>query len=533
MLEMRGDICYNNSYCANSIQRKISNVSASKEKKNRGVQRGAGTDKKRNAADAAALEAKKFRRNAIIAVVCIVLVVAVAVAVRVGLLDSVIYRNYTGLTAVKVGNTDYSAAEVDVFYRNTYNNLYNSYGSFASYVFDTSKSLTEQQYTEDQTWAGYLYELTKDNMRQITALYDAATANGYAMTDADQALIDGQMSQVEYYAAMSGLSNVDQYLSALYGKGVDRKVLESVLTKMVVAQGYSEQISDGFSYAQDALDAYYAEHTGELDFIHYYYYLVSTSNVAFDELADGKKADAAREAAETIAGAKDAEAFTEAVAAFAEDAAPTEQYIQGSDLTASYSDYAGWLLDSARKEGDTTVVDTDSGSYALLFVERDGNDYLSKSMRHILIQVEADENYEYTDEAKDAAKARIEEIEAEWKADPTEEHFAELANQYSDDGGSNTTGGLYENIRRKQMVTNINDFLFNETHSVGDTAVVLGESGSYLGWHLVYFAGDGPRYRDYLAENAMRNEDYAAWQDQLVAGYEVSEGSGREYVNLG
>ena len=508
-------------------------MSASKEKKNREIQRGEGTDKKRNAADAAALESKKFRRNAIIAVVCIVLVVAVAVVVRVGALDSVIYRNYTALTAVQVGRTGYSAAEVDVFYRNTYNNLYNSYGSFASYIFDTSTPLTEQQYTEGQSWADYIYELTKDNMRQITALYDLGTAEGYVLTGEDRAVIDEQMAQVEYYAAVSGFGNVNQYLSALYGRGVDTRVLESVLTKMVVAQEYSEQIAEGFSYAQDELDAYYAEHTGELDFIHYYYYLVSTSNAAFEELADGEKAGAAREAAETIAEAKNAEAFTEAVAAFSEDAAPTEQYIQGSDLSASYSDYAGWLLDSARAEGDTTVVDTDSGSYALLFVERDDNDYLSKNMRHILIQVEADENYEYTDEAKEAARTRIGEIEAEWKENPTEEYFAELANLYSDDSGSNTAGGLYENIRRKQMVTNINDFLFNEAHSAGDTAVVMGESGSYMGWHLVYFAGDGPRYRDYLAENARRSEDYAAWQEQLLAGYEVSEGSGKEYVNLG
>ena len=507
-------------------------MSASKEKKNREVQRGTGTDKKRNAADAAALEAKKFRRNAIIAVVCIVLVVAVAIVVRVGALDSVIYRNYTGLTAVKAGNTSYSAAEVDVFYRNTYNSLYNSYGSFASYIFDTGTPLTEQEYANGQSWADYIYELTKDNMRQITALNDAATANGYVLTDEDRALIDGQMAQAEYYATMSGMSNVNQYLSALYGKGVDTKVLESVLTKMVVAQGYSEQVAEGMTYAQDELDAYYAEHTDELDFIHYYYYLVGTANAAFDALADEEKADAAREAAETIAAAKDAEAFTEAVAAFAEGAAPTEQYLQGGDLSVSYTDYADWLLDSARKAGDTTVADTDSGSYALLFVERDDNDYLSRNMRHILIQAEADENYEYTDEAKEAARTRIGEIEAEWKANPTEEYFAELANLYSDDGGSNTTGGLYENIRRKQMVTNINDFLFNETHSVGDTAVVLGESGSYLGWHLVYFAGDGPRYRDYLAENGKRNEDYAAWEAQLLAGYEVSEGNGREYVNL-
>ena len=33
-----------------------------------------------------------------------------------------------------------------------------------------------------------------------------------------------------------------------------------------------------------------------------------------------------------------------------------------------------------------------------------------------------------------------------------EDSFAELANQYSDDAGSNTNGGLYEDVYKNQMV---------------------------------------------------------------------------------
>ena len=71
------------------------------------------------------------------------------------------------------------------------------------------------------------------------------------------------------------------------------------------------------------------------------------------------------------------------------------------------------------------------------------------------------------------------EILAEFNSgDKTEDSFAELANKYSEDEGSNTNGGLYENIAKGQMVQEFNDFCFAD-HKAGDTGIVYGESSSY------------------------------------------------------
>ena len=500
-------------------------MSASQDKNARELRRSESADRKRSAADEETRKAQAFRRNTIIAIVCIVLIVVAAAVINSNLF-------YHSSNAVTIGNTGYSAAEVDVFYRNTYNSIYSGFGDYASYFIDTSTPLTEQNYygSEDQTWADYIYAQTLDNMKEITALYDEAMRNGYTLSEEDVASLDSQVSSAELYASMSGFSSADQYLTAYYGKGVNTKIFRSVLEKMLIAQNWSEQIREGYSYTAEQLDAYYDEHADELDVISYYNYTVSASDAAFEELADADaRLAAAKETAEGFAAAGSAEDFAAAVEAFS-GVAPTENHNTGSTVSSYSAEAAEWLLDSARRSGDTTVIESDTGAAVYWFTSRDNNDYRLANMRHILINVEADENGEYTDEAREAAKAEIERIAGEWQADPTEDHFAELANANSDDTGSNTNGGLYENIYRHQMVPGIDSFLFDEGANAGDTAQVYNE-GSYTGWHLVYYVGENEdSYRHEQADSALRSDAYNEYLESLKAGYEVSEGSGARYI---
>lgn len=498
-------------------------MSASKEKKVRANELSAGTNKKQNAADEKAKQEQKFQRGMIIAVVIVVIIAIAAILINTGLFGLF----YTSFTAVKIGDTSYSAAELNVFYRNAYNQLYSNaqatYGDYASMFVDM----------ESEEWKQQVYDQAILNMTDITALYDDALAHGYTLTDEDQASIDEQLSDHELYATMSGYST-DQYITAMYGRGVNKKTLESVLTKMVIAQSWSDQKLESLTYTQEQKDSYYAEHAGEYDYIDYYYYTIYTTDEAFDSVEDeDAKMTAAHAAAETIAGASDVDSFTALIEEFKEDAAPGEQYLPGSSLSL---DYSAWLLDSSRKAGDTTVIDTDSASTALLFVSREDNNYHLRNMRHILIEIEAetdeDGNSVYAGEASEAAKARIEEIQAEYELNPTEDHFAELANEYSEDAGSNGNGGLYEDIYRRQMVTNINDFLFDDSRESGDVAVLFGESSYYQGWHLVYYVGEGPLYKDYLAENAMQSSDYQQYIDDLTVPYLISTGAGLKFASL-
>ena len=163
--------------------------------------------------------------------------------------------------------------------------------------------------------------------------------------------------------------------------------------------------------------------------------------------------------------------------------------------------------------------------------DRDNNDYNTVDYRHILVKAEADENGAYTEEALFAARTKAEDIFAQWRQDPTEEHFISLVGDASDDAGSNTNGGLYEQVTKYRMVPGVNAFLFDEGHVAGDAGVVRGKSDTYTGYHVMYYVGDNARNCDLLAENEMREADYNAKTEEITAGYSVVKGSGMRFVS--
>ena len=107
--------------------------------------------------------------------------------------------------------------------------------------------------------------------------------------------------------------------------------------------------------------------------------------------------------------------------------------------------------------------------------------------------------------------------------------FAALAEEYSEDAGSNTNGGLYENVARGQMVEEFENFCFSE-HKPGDTGIVYGESGSYAGYHVMYYVGEGQLYSSYLAETELKNQAMTSWTEELNAACPVTEGFGFRFV---
>ena len=108
------------------------------------------------------------------------------------------------------------------------------------------------------------------------------------------------------------------------------------------------------------------------------------------------------------------------------------------------------------------------------------------SVRHILIAPvgETDaETGEYSEEQWAAAEVEAQRVFDMWLENPTEDYFAELANDHSTDGGSNTTGGLYEDFAPGEMVAEFNDWSFDQTRSYGDHAIVK----SPYGYHIMFF----------------------------------------------
>ena len=203
--------------------------------------------------------------------------------------------------------------------------------------------------------------------------------------------------------------------------------------------------------------------------------------------------------------------------------------------------YAEWMSDPARKAGDMTYVAnitdaTDengnsvkrtSGYYVVMYGSSNDNNFPLADVRHILVAFEGG-SYDsttgvttYSDEEKAAAKTAAEEIYTEWKnGAATEESFAALANEKSDDGDG-TTGGLYEDIYPGQMVAAFEDWCF-DNRKAGDTGIVETE----YGYHIMFYSGDSEtNYRDHLISNDLANADFEVWSNDIVASVTATEHS--------
>ena len=140
------------------------------------------------------------------------------------------------------------------------------------------------------------------------------------------------------------------------------------------------------------------------------------------------------------------------------------------------------------------------------------------SVRHILIEPEAadETSTDYTDEEWAAAEAKANEVLTLWQQNPTEDYFAELANEKSADPGSNTNGGLYEDFPSNQMVAEFSEWCFDQSRQPGDTGIV---KTSY-GYHIMYFVGqtETKAWMDSVREQ-MISDQMTAFIDEQCEAY--------------
>ena len=122
-------------------------------------------------------------------------------------------------------------------------------------------------------------------------------------------------------------------------------------------------------------------------------------------------------------------------------------------------------------------------------IKKDGS--YTIDVRHILVLI-SDVVTEMggssaTEEHWEACRSAAQKIyDAYLAGDQTEELFGQLANEHSDDQGGNVTnGGLYSGVKPGQMVTEFNDWCFDENRQIGDTDLVK----TQYGYHVMYFAG--------------------------------------------
>ncbi len=460
-------------------------------------------------------QAKKLR-SIIGTVVGILVVVALALLIFVN--SGVLQKN---AAAVTVGSHKLSPAEFNYYYQDTYNNIKNSYTSYGywEYMVDTTKDIESQECAMAEnggTWGDYIRQSAMTNATQMYTLYDAATAEGFTLSEDSQTSLDSIPDTLESYAKQMDFTDAGAYLEEYYGKGATVESYIEYVRIQQIASEYAQQKTDSFTYTDEELRGYYNENRQDFDTVTYRVFNVTTE--------DGDSA-AAKTAADNMAAELDgteksfADAAYQAAPEDSRESYEDESYTlrTGSNYSSISSDYADWLFADERTGGESQVFATSSGYAVVMFVSRENNQYSTVNVRHILAQVaKSGENETSTDADWEACEETINGILAEWEAsDMTEDTFASLAEEHSEDPGSASNGGLYEDVYKGQMVTEFNDWCFDPSRAVGDYGVVKTD----YGYHLIYFSGFGDEYWKGLADSSKRSADYSAWYEEASAPY--------------
>ncbi len=432
--------------------------------------------------------------------------------------------------------------------------MYSQYQNFVSqnsyylsyYGLDTTKSLKAQKYG-NMTWWTYFMKQAQAQVDELVALASVAEEKGYKLDAEDEEEIEHTIEHLKEDAKSYGYPSANRYLSDLYVSGVTTKSVEAAMRLQLLAYKYLEDLIDSYEYTDDEI-AKYVEDNPEsfykFDYISYSYKVESKSDATEAEKLQAVE-DAKKKAEEFKSKVTDATSFknlineiekkkaedkaetatgTTAASSGTGDASSTEKdyakdYTFEGKFYVEDSDFFEWAFDSERKAGDITFIEEKDSKdavtgYTVYILEKTAykDEYNTKDVRHILFTKD-----KYGSEIK--AKEEAEKILAEYnKGEKTAEAFGKLAEQYSEDPGSNENGGLYEEVTEGYMVEEFNDWIFDEKREVGDVDIIKTSNG----YHIMYFVGDNEIAWKLTAEGGLKNDQYTEELKVLEEKYPVT-----------
>ena len=496
-------------------------MSASREKRIRFEERAEGKEKRQIRAKD---NQKTARRKKLITTVAIAVIVVVLVLLVV--VNSTLF--YTGVPALKIGGSRYTAADFNYEYFSnyyqTYSSISNTYGEYASMLLDPSQPLNKQYYSETETWADYFEGNALTQLQQMTILNDMAEKEGWTLSAEQSAEIEDNLNQLKTDAVNQGYSDYKSYLQALYGKGMTEKIIRELLQKSFKATYYSQDLVERWKAAatDEEKQAYYDDVQSSYNLITYMLYHVDGSPNDEEGIDSETAMLAAKNTADEIASAVDQITFADAVRRLAPEAQKADYESDDACLKRNAApsnidtNYRSWLTDTARQFGETTVIQGSSGYDVVMFLESNDNRFKLVNYRGIVISVGTDDEGRVTDATMKEARDTVDAIMEEFNADPTEDTFAKLANEYN---GTSTLGGLQEGVVMGTLANReLEEYLFDESARQPGDIYTFYDNKNY---YIAYFVGYGEQYNLRIAENLMAEEQYTGMIESATDEYAV------------
>lgn len=428
---------------------------------------------------------------------------------------------------ISIGMYDYYYASIVSYYE--------QYASYGYYSLDTTKDYSKQYTTDDDgnkiSWQKFFETEALKEVEQITTYYSKALEEGVTLTSAQKKTIDKQISTLKDSASQNDVS-LDQYIKANFGTYCSEDTIRIMLEQYYLSANYKGKFKCETKVTDNDVDKYYNDHKNDYKKIEFYY-IASP----YDATDDNSKNESIKTAEKIMAKMKDKKSVIALVpevyssyidsqvkSSMEQDSTLTEKkareeavksYESNVVTTVSGSDSPfddkmnTWLFSDDTKVGSKKYYIDESAGYIYIVLKTSKasvEENETYTVRHILVAPESGSNSssstsektEYTDEQWAAAKKKADSILAKFnKTDKSEYEFAKLAEQYSTDsastssGSNDSFGGLYESVTLGQMVPDFEKWSIDDSRKYGDTGIVKSD----YGYHIMFFINDCPEYQ--------------------------------------
>lgn len=428
---------------------------------------------------------------------------------------------------ISIGMYDYYYASIVSYYE--------QYASYGYYSLDTTKDYSKQYTTDDDgnkiSWQKFFETEALKEVEQITTYYSKALEEGVTLTSAQKKTIEKQISTLKDSASQNDVS-LDQYIKANFGTYCSEDTIRIMLEQYYLSANYKGKFKCETKVTDNDVDKYYNDHKNDYKKIEFYY-IASP----YDATDDNSKNESIKTAEKIMAKMKDKKSVIALVpevyssyidsqvkSSMAQDSTLTEKkareeavksYESNVVTTVSGSDSPfddkmnTWLFSDDTKVGSKKYYIDESAGYIYIVLKTSKasvEENETYTVRHILVAPESGSNSssstsektEYTDEQWAAAKKKADSILAKFnKTDKSEYEFAKLAEQYSTDsastssGSNDSFGGLYESVTLGQMVPDFEKWSIDDSRKYGDTGIVKSD----YGYHIMFFINDCPEYQ--------------------------------------
>lgn len=488
---------------------------------------------------------KEGKAKKVVTIIAFVLaaVIVLGVLSAYGIYSSGMIQRNT--IAAESEHYEVTAAMMTYFFNATYQTYVN--GGFSQYMgLDTSKALSEQKYTDNETWFDYIMKATKREVQETLVLAEGAYDLGLELSDEDKAEIKELLGNFDTYAANYNVTT-QYYIKNVYGASVTKKDVEKCLELSYRAELYHDHMMAQYEFSEEDWNKYFDENNStflKVDYLSYTFEPQEDDEDKDEETtAAGEEtttdSDTAKDDASTalkpyvdkLAATKNADEFYACVRSYLTDvvyADKDEEALKAESIDidsmvdkcltegkvkSGDSDFTKWAYDDGRAPYDVFTDEHDHDDhhdytvYMILPADEDSDldyacmyrdTYRLKNYRYIPVKLSASENDQET------ARTTAEAILAEYNDKGTEEAFAELASR-DKYGDGRYEGGLIENADYKALSEKVDEWAFDSARQPGDTYMEFVENDGY---YILYFSGEGAVKWQYNADNALKNTQY-------------------------